>query len=395
MKKKYLFCCLASAFLGGLTAIWFYEGMPAGRLFAQEVTLPRGRAPLAATNEDPFGADSVERLPPDELTPEERVNVAVYDRVNRSVVNINTKGVRGESFFFLEIPTEGMGSGSVLDKQGHILTNYHVVEGAREIEVVLFNGKSFPGQRIGEDPSSDLAVIRVEAPPEMLHPVEIGDSTHLKVGQRVFAIGNPFGLERTLTSGIVSSLNRSLASRNRHPITSMIQIDAAINPGSSGGPLLDSRGRLIGMTTAIASRTGQNTGVGFAIPASTIARNVPQLIERRRVVRPDVGIVRVYQTEHGLLVATLSPGGPAERAGLRGPQIKRERKRQGPFAYDYQQVDRAAADLIIGVDGTSVTTADQFLSLIEGHKPGEEVVLNVVRQGQETSVRVQLAESES
>jgi S1-C subfamily serine protease len=393
--KKYLLCCLASAVMGGLAAVWFYEGVPVGRLGAQEVPLPRSRGAITANGEDPFGTESIERLPPDELTPEERVNVAVYDRVNRSVVNINTKGVRGESFFFLEIPTEGMGSGSVLDKRGHILTNYHVVEGAREIEVVLFNGKSFSGQRIGEDPSSDLAVIRVEAPPEMLHPVEIGDSTHLRVGQRVFAIGNPFGLERTLTSGIVSSLNRSLAARNRHPITSMIQIDAAINPGSSGGPLLDSRGRLIGMTTAIASRTGQNTGVGFAIPASTIARNVPQLVERGRVVRPDVGIVRVYQTEHGLLVATLSPGGPAERAGLRGPQVKRERKRQGPFVYESQQVDRAAADLIIGVDGTSVTTADQFLSLIEGHKPGEEVELNIVRQGQETSVRVQLAESES
>ena len=288
-----------------------------------------------------------------------------------------------------------MGSGSVLDKQGHILTNYHVVEGAREIEVSLFNGKSFQATHVGEDASSDLAVIRIEAPPEMLHPVEVGDSTRLKVGQRAFAVGNPFGLERTLTTGVVSSLNRSLPSRNRRAMRSIIQIDAAVNPGSSGGPLLDSRGRLIGMTTAIASRTGQNTGVGFAIPASTIARNLPQLIEKGRVVRPDAGIAVVYQTEHGLLIASLAPGGPAERAGLRGPQIKRKRKKQGPFSYETQQVDRAAADLIVGVDGTSVTTADEFLSLVERHKPGEEVTLNVVRQGQEISIRVVLSESES
>lgn len=394
--KRYLWCSLVSALVGGLTTSYLAEDFPTARVGAQESGgPPEGYAPPQAPRQAARGPDVVERLPADELTPEERVNIAVYDRVNRGVVNINTKGVRGETFFFVEIPTEGMGSGSVLDKQGHILTNFHVVEGAREIEVSLFNGKSFQAQRVGEDMSSDLAVIRIEAPPEMLHPVEIGDSTRLKVGQRAFAVGNPFGLERTLTTGVISSLNRSLPSRNRRAMRSIIQIDAAVNPGSSGGPLLDSRGRLVGMTTAIASRTGQNTGVGFAIPASTIARNLPQLIEKGRVVRPDAGIAVVYQTEHGLLIASLAPEGPAERAGLRGPQIKRERKKQGPFSYETQQVDRAAADLIVGVDGTSVTTADEFLSLVESHKPGEEVTLNVVRQGQEISIRVVLSESES
>jgi S1-C subfamily serine protease len=392
--KKYALCCLVSSLIGGMTVVCWYEGLPATQLAAQEFVRPAAQPPLTEPRQTAHGPDVVERLPPDDLTPEERVNIAVYDRVNRGVVNINTKGVRAESFFFLEIPTEGMGSGSVLDKQGHILTNYHVVEGAREIEVSLFNGKSFPAQRIGEDASSDLAVIRIEAPPDMLHPLEIGDSTHLKVGQRAFAVGNPFGLERTLTTGVISSLNRSLPSRNHREMRSIIQIDAAVNPGSSGGPLLDSRGRLIGMTTAIASRTGQNTGVGFAIPAGTISRNLPQLINKGRVVRPDAGIAVVYQTEHGLLIAALAAGGPAERAGLRGPQIKRERKRQGPFVYETQQVDRAAADLIVGVDGTSVSTADEFLSLIESHKPGEEVTLNVVRQGQEIVVRVVLGEAE-
>jgi S1-C subfamily serine protease len=331
--------------------------------------------------------------PSDDLTAEERVNIAVYENVNRSVVNINTKGVRGEAFFLIEIPSEGAGSGSVLDKQGHILTNYHVIEGAREIQITLFDGKEYAAELVGEDPLTDVAVIRIKAPAASLYPVTFGDSTHLKVGQRVFAIGNPFGLERTLTTGIISSLNRSLPSRNGRTIKSIIQIDAAINPGNSGGPLLDAHSRLIGMNTAIASRTGQNTGVGFAIPVTSIARVVTQLIERGRVLRPEIGIVRVYQTERGLLVATLTQGGPAEVAGLRGPRLNRERRRQGPFTYESQTLDRTAADLIIAVDGEKIVSADEFLSAIESKRPGEEVTLTVVRDGRETPVQVRLGES--
>ncbi|HEY5315420.1 MAG TPA: trypsin-like peptidase domain-containing protein [Pirellulales bacterium] len=329
-----------------------------------------------------------------DLTAEERVNVAVYENVNRSVVNINTKGVRGEAFFLFEIPSEGAGSGSVIDKSGHILTNYHVVEGAREIQVNLFDGKTYAAEIVGEDPSTDVAVIHIQAPATSLFPVTLGDSTRLKVGQRVFAIGNPFGLERTLTTGIISSLNRSLPSRNGRTMKSIIQIDAAINPGNSGGPLLDSHSRLIGMNTAIASRTGQNTGVGFAIPVTSIARVVPQLIEKGRVVRPEIGIARVYQTERGLLIATLTPGGPAEAAGLRGPRMVRERRRQGPFVYESQSLDRTAADMIVAVDGQKIVSADEFLSAIESKRPGEEVALTVVRDGRETLVRVRLGESQ-
>ena len=198
-----------------------------------------------------------------------------------------------------------------------------------------------------------------------------GNSTQLRVGQRVFAIGNPFGLERTLTTGIISSLNRSLPSRRSgRSLKSIIQIDAAINPGNSGGPLLDSHARMIGMNTAIASKTGESAGVGFAIPVSTIARIVPQLMHEGRVRRPETGIVRVYQTEQGLLIATLAPGGPAERAGLHGPKVVRQQKRQGPFVYEYQTVDRSAADLIVGVDGKPVKTADDFLDAIESRRAG-------------------------
>jgi S1-C subfamily serine protease len=333
----------------------------------------------------------------DRLTPEERVNVAVYENVNRSVVNINTKTVRNDAFFFLdvEIPSEGAGSGSVLDKQGHILTNFHVVDGARAIEVTLYDGKSYEGHLVGKDESNDVAVVKINAPPESLLPVTIGDSTRLRVGQRVFAIGNPFGLERTLTTGIISSVNRTLPTRNHRTIKSIIQIDAAINPGNSGGPLLDSGGRLIGMNTAIASATGQSAGVGFAIPVANISRVVPQLIERGHVIRPDAGITRVLETEHGLMIATRAAGGPAERAGLRGFRIVKQRRRQGPFNYETQTIDRNAADMIVAVDGEKVTTASDFLSLVEAKQPGDEVTITVLRGGQPVDVRVQLGAAES
>jgi len=332
-----------------------------------------------------------------ELTPEERVHIWVYELCNRSVVHITTKSIREGALllFAVEIPAEGEGSGAVLDRKGHILTNCHVVEGAQEIQVTLFNGKSYAGRLVGQDRVTDVAVLRIEAPPEELFPVMFGDSNRLRVGQRVYAIGNPFGFERTLTTGIISSLNRTLPSRSQaRTIKNVIQIDAAINPGNSGGPLLDTRGRMIGMNTAIASRTGESAGVGFAIPVNTIARVVPQLIEHGRVRRPDVGILRVYQTERGLLVAALTPGGAAEKAGIRGPQVIRQRRRQGPLVYEYTTVDRSAADLIVGVDGQKIKNADDFLSLIESKQPGEVVTLNVLRQGRLVDVPVRLEAGE-
>jgi S1-C subfamily serine protease len=315
------------------------------------------------------------------FTPEERTNIAVYEAVNRSVANINTKATVASGLFLLEVPSEGAGSGIVLDKQGHVLTNYHVVEGAREIQVLLFDGSSHSGKLVGFDPATDVAVLKVDAPAALLVPAMFGSSSNLHVGQRVFAIGNPFGLERTLTTGIISSLNRSLPTRTGRTIKSIIQTDAAINPGNSGGPLLDSSSRLIGMNTAIASRTGQSSGVGFAIPVGTLARIVPQLIQRGKVIRPDPGIARVYQTDKGLLVAALAPDGPAERAGMRGFKVVRERRRQGPFVAEFERVDRSGADLIVAVAGEPVRTADDFLSAIESRNPGEQVLIAVEREG--------------
>jgi len=234
-------------------------------------------------------------------------------------------------------------------------------------------------------------VLKVEAPRNLLHPVEFGTSNDLRVGQRVFAIGNPFGLERTLTTGIISSLNRSLPTRTGRTIKAIIQTDAAINPGNSGGPLVDSGSRLIGMTTAIASRTGQSAGVGFAIPVGTLARIVPQLIQRGRVIRPDAGITRVYQSDAGLLVATLAPDGPAERAGIRGFKVVRERRRQGPFAVETERVDRSGADLVVAVAGEPVRTADDFLSAVESKNPGDRVLITVRREGHQLDIPVVLA----
>ncbi len=324
------------------------------------------------------------------FSPEEQANIAVYDGANRSVVNINTKATVAAGFFMMEVPSEGAGSGIVLDREGHILTNFHVVEGAREIQVLLHDGSGHEARVVGVDPATDTAVLRVTAPAELLEPVGFGTSHDLRVGQRVFAIGNPFGLERTLTTGIISSLNRSLPTKTGRTIKSIIQTDAAINPGNSGGPLLDSSGRLIGMTTAIASRTGQSSGVGFAIPVSTLLRIVPQLIQRGRVVRPDAGIARVYQSDAGLLVAAVVPDGPAEQAGVRGFRVVRERRRQGPFLAEFERVDRTGADLIVAVGGQSVKTADDFLSLIESRNPGDRVLLTVVREGHSLDIPLTL-----
>ena len=334
-------------------------------------------AQQAGTEMRPFLDDGSGRT----FTAEEKTNIAVYEAVNRSVANINTKATVSSGLFLLEVPSEGAGSGIVLDKEGHVLTNYHVVEGAKEIQVLLFDGSSHNGKLVGFDQATDVAVLKVDAPVGLLVPAVFGSSNNLHVGQRVFAIGNPFGLERTLTTGIISSLNRSLPTRSGRTIKSIIQTDAAINPGNSGGPLLDSGSRLIGMNTAIASRTGQSSGVGFAIPVGTLARIVPQLIQRGKVIRPDAGIARVYQTDKGLLVASLAPEGPAERAGMRGFKVVRERRRQGPFTAEFERVDRSGADLIVAVAGEAVRTADDFLSAIDSRNPGDQVLIAVEREG--------------
>ena len=321
----------------------------------------------------------------DGLTPDEAAAAFVYESNNRSVANIATR-IGGERFLFRENPTEDAGSGFVIDKAGHILTNFHVVEGAQRILVTLFDGETYEAETVGGDAVNDIAVIRVDAPAELLVPVTIADSSVLKVGMKVFAIGNPFGLERTMTTGIISSLNRTLPVTRARSIKSVIQIDAAINPGNSGGPLLDAHGRLIGMNTAIASRTGQNSGIGFAIPSNLISRVIPELIEHGRVIRPDIGISQVLKTEAGLRILRMDPDGPAARAGLKGPQLRR--RKSGFVVFEVE--DRSVADLIVGVNGKKTLKVDEFLSEVESHHPGDTITVNVIRDGKPLSVKVTL-----
>ena len=371
--------------------------MPSSRRVRSRITVFRGYGPAwvagilwAMTAQGQAPSQPSPPSPERAYTAEERINIAVYEAVNRSVVNINTKATVASGLFLLEVPSEGAGSGIVLDRQGHVLTNFHVVEGAREIQLVLHDGSTHTATVVGIDPATDVAVLKIDAPEAVLHPVTFGSSNDLRVGQRVFAIGNPFGLERTLTTGIISSLNRSLPTKTGRTIKSIIQTDAAINPGNSGGPLVDSGSRLIGMTTAIASRTGQSAGVGFAIPVGTLQRIVPQLIKQGRVVRPEAGIARVYQSDAGLVVAELAPDGPAERAGIRGFKVVRERRRQGPFVVESARVDRSGADLIVAVAGQAVRTADDFLSAVESRNPGEQILITVSREGHQLDIPVVL-----
>ena len=330
-------------------------------------------------------------VPMRRFTPEEQRHIDIYEHVNQSVVNIATGSGNPNLGFGGGAITEGIGSGSVLDREGHILTNNHVIEGARIIQVTLYDGNTYNAKIVGRDAQSDVAVLKIDAPRESLFPVVLGNSSGLKVGQRVYAIGNPFGFERTLSTGIIASLNRSLPVRPEHTMRRLIQIDASINPGNSGGPLLDSTGQLIGMNTAIASMTGDSAGVGFAIPVNDLARIVPQLIEKGHFTRPDIGILTVYEHKNGLLIRTLDEGGPADKAGLRGPKVVVRTKRQGPYVYQYKTLDRTAADLIVAIDNRKVEDTDEFLAYIENKKPGDEVVLSIIREGKPMKVTVTLA----
>ena len=376
--------CLLSALLASSFTIWMVSESRDGSLTAQDRRI-RIESPVEKVR------PSATRIyDEDGFTPDEAIAVSVYEAVNRSVVNITSKSVKTERLIMTE-HSEGSGSGAIIDQEGHILTNYHVVAGAKEVAVTLYNGKTYEATTIGADPLNDLAVIQIESTEDELFPVSLGDSRGLRVGMRVFALGNPFGLERTLTTGIISSLNRSLQIHGNWKIKSIIQIDAAINPGSSGGPLLDAHGRLIGINTAIATTSGQSSGVGFAIPVSLISRVVPQLLRIGHVVRPESGIDKVYQNDKGLLIAEMRPNGPAERAGLRGPKITKARR--GPFTLN--RIDKSAADLIVAIDEQKIATAEDFLGYIEGKRPGDEVTLTIVRDGRRIQVPLTLATTEA
>lgn len=328
-----------------------------------------------------------------DLTPEERANIRVYQTVNSSVVSITTSMVRYDSVFGLPVSgeSEGAGSGAVLDRQGRIITNYHVVEDANEISVTFANNKTYEAKLIGADAEYDIAVIKIDAPAEELTPIAIGRSDIVNVGQKAYVLGNPFGLGGTLTTGIVSNLNRSLPSRvEGRAMTGMIQTDAAMNPGNSGGPLLNSSAEMIGMCVAIRSSVGQNSGIGFAIPINRIRRFVPELIEHGKVIRAYHGIVMLNETNRGLRLARLSPNGPAEKAGLRGFREVVRNYRRGSVVYREVSIDKDYADFLLAVNNKSVQTHEEFIRIMDDFKPNDRVAFTILREGKQQQVTVTL-----
>ncbi len=350
------------------------------------IAQPPGVAPPTSPSSNPAH--------PSTLTSDESINVGVYENSNRSVVNIQTE-YAGYDPFYRPVTGEGSGSGWVYDKEGHIVTNYHVIEESDRVRVTLFDGESVAARVVGVDPQNDIAVLRVDAPQGSLLPLTLGDSTNLRVGQKALAIGNPFGLERTLTVGIVSSLNRTLESKSARGrmIKSVIQVDAALNQGNSGGPLFDSSGNLIGMNTAIASANqmvAQNSGVGFAIPVNTIRRVVPELIENGRVVRPTSGIYNVTSTRRGMMIVLVEPNGPAEKAGLRGAYSVELRRVGDRIVVSRVLQNETPGDIVKAVNGVAVDSWDGLLDEVEKHQPGDTVKFTIERDRREMNVNVTL-----
>lgn len=322
--------------------------------------------------------------------------IEVYEEVSPAVVNVTTQILR-RGFFFELIPEEGAGSGFILDREGHIITNYHVIRGARQIEVIFLDETTLPAQVIGADPRNDLAVLRVEAPPEKLVPVELGQSANLKVGQRAIVIGNPFGqFGGTLTVGVVSALNRTLESQDGRVMSGIIQTDAAINQGNSGGPLLDSAGRVIGINTAIFSPSGTNAGVGFAVPVDTLHRILPDLLTLGRYRHPWLGIRYAYRLSpglaemlelpvaKGLLLVELQQDGPLARGGARGAQREAVLGNQRLFI---------GGDILVAVDQQPIANPEELQVLLEtNYQVGDTVTATLLRGEQTLEIEVTLAE---
>jgi S1-C subfamily serine protease len=325
------------------------------------------------------------------LDPEEQNNILVYRRNIPSVVNITSKAVTFDFFYGL-VPQEGQGSGFVIDKEGHILTNYHVIADARQVEVTMHNRKKFRATVIGTDPAHDLAVIKIESP--NLTPAVLGDSRNLQVGQKVYAIGNPFGLAGTMTRGIVSSI-RPVKEPNGATIDEAIQTDAAINPGNSGGPLMNWHGEVIGINTMILSSVGQNAGIGFAIPINTAKAVLNDLVTLGRVRRPALGVSTIpigpelaeqigLPVDFGLLIVKVSPGGAAERAGLRGGTER---------AYLGNIPIMLGGDLIVAIDGQNIQDQQDLAQIMNAHRAGDTVKVTVYRGKQKMDVTVTLGEA--
>jgi len=322
--------------------------------------------------------------PRSDLSAEETATIRLFRQASPSVVNITALAVRRDVFTLnlLQIP-EGTGSGFVWDGQGHVVTNFHVIQNADVAQVTLGDHSTWQAKRVGVAPDQDLAVLRIEAPRSRLKPAPVGTSEDLQVGQKVFAIGNPFGLDQTLTTGIISALGREIESVTRRPIQGVIQTDAAINPGNSGGPLLDSSGRLIGVNTAIFSPSGASVGIGFAIPVDTVNRIVPQLIRFGKVVRPGFGI-QVAEDQlarelnlPGVLIVDVRRGSAGDRAGLK------------PTTRDVTGRVKLG-DVIVAIDGKKVESVKDLYIVLDKYGVGQKVTVTVLRGDQQKEFQVTL-----
>jgi putative serine protease PepD len=342
----------------------------------------------------PFGSASISapaNITDPSLASDEQNNIEIYRATSPGVVYIQSTAMVRDFFGMFSRPVEGAGSGSIIDDQGDILTNYHVIADAEKLTVSFGSGKAYPAKVVGRDPDTDLAVIRLlETPKESLTIVPLGDSDKLIVGQKVLAIGNPFGLDRTLTTGVISGLQRPIQAQNGRTIEGAIQTDASINPGNSGGPLLDSHGRMIGINSQIESPTGASAGVGFAIPVSIAKRIVPLLIRDGEIRRPKLGIAwRDVESlgnqlrlpvSTGVLIVSVAPGGAAANAGLRG-------------VVQTEEGDLELGDIIVALDGEKIDNNNDLFKILDKHKIGDTVNLGIFRQGKSTTVPVRLIEA--
>lgn len=322
-----------------------------------------------------------------DLAADEQATIALFENASPSVVYVTTIALRSDlwGLTVTEVP-QGTGSGFIWDSAGHVVTNLHVVRSAANggtVSVMLYDKSTWKARIIGFDADSDLAVLRIQAPPGRLQPIAIGTSKDLKVGQKAFAIGNPFGLDETLTTGVVSALGRAIKAESGRRIDDVIQTDAAVNPGNSGGPLLDSAGRLIGVNTAIYSTSGSSAGIGFAIPVDTVNRVVPQIITNGLVVRPKMGVV-------------LAPDTVTERLGLKGVMIRAVEPGSAAANADLQGISATESgrvllgDVITKLDDTPVASTDDLMKVLESHKVGDQVRVTYLRGEEEQTVTLTL-----
>jgi len=326
------------------------------------------------------------------LDAEEQNNILVYRKNIPSVVNVTSRTVAFD-FFYGMVPQDGQGSGFVIDKEGHILTNYHVIAEARQVEVTMHNRKKYKATVVGTDPAHDLAVILIKGAPDLV-PAVLGDSRNLQVGQKVYAIGNPFGLAGTMTRGIVSSI-RPVREPNGATIDDAIQTDAAINPGNSGGPLMNRHGEVIGINTMILSSVNQNAGIGFAIPINTAKAVLNDLMTLGRVRRPALGVRTIpispelademgLPADYGLLIVQVTPGGSADQAGLRGGTER---------AYLGNIPIMLGGDLIVAIDGEKVQDEQDLSQMMNNHRAGDTVKVTIYRNKKKLDVTVALGEA--